>query len=105
MTITDATTYAGWIAGLAIVALIATAWRRSAPATVHHDDPTAPANDEHWALAELHAPLDTPVPWTKKAWSAVASFGLAIWVGAALATVIGFGAAFLVITLTNMLKQ
>ena len=41
----------------------------------------------------------------RRVWSVVASSVLAVWVGAVLATVLGFGIAWAVITLTQMLKQ
>ncbi len=53
----------------------------------------------------MHAPSTTHTPWLKRAWSAIAGFGLAVWVGAALATIVGFGMAWLVVTLTNMLRR
>ena len=43
--------------------------------------------------------------WWQRLWSVVAGSVLAVWVGAVVATVIGFGTAYLVITLTNMLKK
>ena len=118
MNITEATTAAGWIVGLAIVALIATGWRRTARATADLplDPPTplpAPAPDQTPAhrpivaapVAELHAPLDPPTSWLRRLWSVAAGSALAIWIGAALATIIGFGMAILVVTLTEMLKR
>ncbi|CAN5624456.1 hypothetical protein BH10ACT2_BH10ACT2_20440 [soil metagenome] len=41
----------------------------------------------------------------RRVWSVVATGGLAIWVAAVTATVIAFGMAWIVITLTDMLKQ
>jgi hypothetical protein len=38
-------------------------------------------------------------------WAVVAGGGLALWVAAIAATLIAFGLAALVVTLTNMLKQ
>jgi hypothetical protein len=35
----------------------------------------------------------------------LASGALAVWVGAVVATAVGFGVAFVVITLTHMLKK
>ena len=54
--------------------------------------------DEKAPLAE-HTPL-----WTR-VWAVVASGGLALWVAAVAATVIAIGTAWIVITLTDMLKQ
>ncbi len=44
-------------------------------------------------------------PWWRRLWSVVAGSALALWVGAVVATVLGFGIAWLVITLTDLLKQ
>ena len=106
MSITQVTTYAGWLVGLAIAALIATGWRRTVRASADLERMRRQqAVRDAIELSEEHAPLDAPVPWLKKLWSAVAGLGLALWVGAVTATVIAFGMAFLVITLTNMLKK
>ena len=106
MSITEVTTAAGWITGLAIVALIATGWRKPARVTA---DPArarrpnrAPIGLE---VTEVKAPMATRSRWWQRLWSVVAGSVLAVWVGAVLATVIGFGTAYLVITLTNMLKK
>lgn len=43
-------------------------------------------------------------PWQRLR-AVVAGIGLAVWVGAIAATIIGFGGAYLVVTLTGMLKR
>ena len=53
----------------------------------------------------MQTPLDTPPSVFRRVWSVFASGVLAVWVGAVLATVIGFGIAYFVITLTHMLKR
>ena len=100
------TVAAAMIAGLAIVALVATAWRpraRAAIDTAHTRHPERLGVPK--PVTELRAPLEGHTPWLKRAWSAIAGFGLAVWVGAALATVVGFGLAWLVLTLTSMLRR
>lgn len=103
---TRLTVAAAMIAGLAIVALVATAWRPRARAVV---DPARTRHPERLTapqpVAEVRAPLEGHTPWLKRVWSALAGFGLAVWVGAALATVVGFGMAWLVVTLTSMLRR
>jgi hypothetical protein len=106
VSITEVTTAAAWIVGLAIVALIATGWRKTARATA---DPArarrphrAPAGVE---VTALPSPLATRTRWWKRLWSVLAGSVLAIWVGAVAATAIGFGVAWMVITLTSMLKK
>lgn len=56
-------------------------------------------------VTALQTPLDPPTSVFRRIWAVAASSVLAIWVGAVAATVIGFGVAFLVITLTHMLKR
>ena len=97
---------AGWIAGLAILALIATGWRKTAraaadPARAQRFD-TAGSGVE---LTEVAAPIDRPTHVLRRVWSVVASGALAIWIGAVAATVVGFGVAYAVITLSHMLKR
>jgi hypothetical protein len=53
----------------------------------------------------MQAPLARRSRWWRRLWSLVASSVLAVWVGAIVATIVGFGTAMLVITLTNMLKR
>ena len=106
VSITEVTTAAGWITGLAIVALIATGWRKTARAAAQSargrtDGPNPSGVAVHETAAPLHRPPSAP----RRVWAALAGTGLAIWVGAILATALGFGVAFLVITLTSMLKR
>jgi len=106
VSITEVTTTAGWVAGLAIVALIATGWRKPARATAD--------------LARARRPLRAPgvlevidrqgqpyrAPrWYRRVWAAVASSVLAVWIGAVVATLVGFGLAFAVIELSEMLRR
>jgi hypothetical protein len=104
--ISEVTTAAGWIAGLAIVALIAAGWRKPARATADPARARRPLRAANGLeVAELRAPAAPRTRWWRRLWSIVASSVLAIWVGAIAATVIAFGTAWIVITLTDMLKQ
>lgn len=106
MNVTELTTAAGWIAGLAIVALIASGWRKPARAVA---DPARARMQrgipDRAHVVDERAPLAEHIPMWKRVWAVVASGGLALWVAAVTATVIAFGAAWIVITLTDMLKQ
>lgn len=107
MDVHQITIAAAVMAALAIAALIATGWRAKARVTadpVHSPDPLR-EDAAAIALRELHAPIERPTSWLRRAWSVVAAFGLAVWVGAALATVFGFGTAWLVVRLTDMLRK
>ncbi len=106
MNVTELTTAAGWIAGLAILALIASGWRKPARATA--DSARArlePGTTVPPRLVERRAHLVERTPLWRRVWAVVASGGLALWVGAVAATVIAFGGAWIVITLTDMLKK
>lgn len=100
--VAELTAAAGWIAGLAIVALIASGWRKPARAATNHArgrlSSTVPR-------VEHKAPFAEPTPFWRRVWAVVASGGLALWLAAIVATVIAFGTAWLVVTLTDMLKQ
>lgn len=109
VSITEITIAAGWIAGLGLVALIATGWRKPArasadPARATRRDANGSADDP-LRLTEIDTPLVRPVSARRRLQSAVAGVGLSIWVGAIAATFLGFGVSWLVITLTDMLKQ
>jgi hypothetical protein len=89
-----------------MVALIATGWRKPARATANPARALwprrAPAGVE---VSAVKAPFAAQTRWWRRVWAVVASSVLAVWVGAVAATVIGFGAAWAVITLTGMLKK
>jgi len=104
--VTEVTTAAGWVAGLAIVALIATGWRQTARATA---DPArarrpdrAPTGLE---VKGVEAPLYHGTHWIRRLWALATGSVLAVALAAVTATVVGFGTAYLVITLTSMLKR
>lgn len=106
MNVTELTTAAAWIAGLAIVALIASGWRKPARASVNPARARflrVPSNPV--PRIEQKAPLAEPTPLWRRVWAVVVSGGLALWVAAVAATAIAFGTAWIVITLTDMLKQ
>ncbi|MBI4884745.1 MAG: hypothetical protein HY826_11910 [Actinobacteria bacterium] len=105
MNVTEITTAAGWIAGLAIVALIATGWRK--PARAGTEVARAwPRNDRpNIKVVAKKTPLLAPTPFWKRVWAVVAGGALAFWMAAIAATLIAFGLAALVVTLTDMLKQ
>lgn len=95
------------MAGLAMVALILAGWRKNARATAR--SPRAePIIRRPWVpidLAETTTTLDRRAGLLRRIWAVVAGSGLAIVIGAVLAIVIAFGTGYLVITLTDLLKQ
>jgi hypothetical protein len=104
--ITDVTTAAAWIVGLAIVALIAAGWRKRARATADPARARLPSRAPVGIpMEEVHAPLYRPASIWRRVWSLGAGTVIAIVTGAVLATFVGFGLGFAVITLTEMLKK
>lgn len=95
------------MAGLAIAALVLAGWRknaRAAPRTPRR----APLVRRPWVpigVAETTVPLYKRPGPIRRLWAIVAGSGIAIVMGAVLATVVAFGLAFVVTTLTDLLRQ
>ncbi len=95
------------MAALAIVALVLAGWRKNAraiPRTPRREPklrrPRVPIG-----VAEATVPLYKRPNILRRVWAAVASGGLAVVIGAVAATIIAFGTAYLVITLTDLLQS
>ena len=56
-------------------------------------------------IAEATVPLYKRPSLLRRAWAAVASAGIAVVIGAVFAIIVAFGSAFVVITLTDLLKS
>lgn len=95
-----------WLAGLAIVALVLAGWRKTARA--QPKGPRSPSTPPRRVPIEItHGvarPYHAPGP-LRRLWAAVASGGLALVIGAVVATVTAFGLAWMVVTLTDLLKK
>ena len=107
VSVTDFTTAAGWMAGLAIVALLFAGWRKTARATPRtpRAEPKLRRPRVPIGIAEATVPLYKAPNPLRRLWAAVASAGIGIVIGAASAIVIAFGTAYAVITLTDLLKS
>lgn len=57
------------------------------------------------AVAETVVPLYKRPNPIRRVWAVVASSGIAVVIGAVLATIVAFGLAYVVVTLTDLLKQ
>ncbi|MDQ3738560.1 MAG: hypothetical protein M3337_05260 [Actinomycetota bacterium] len=114
MSLNDITVRAGFILGLAILALVASGWRKTVGAQ------SKLGRDPHPTAAGLRheAPRRAPIPVTetpvtayhapgpiRRVWAAVASSGLAIVIGAVVATLVAFSLAFVVTVLTDLLGE
>lgn len=95
------------MAGLAVLALILAGWRKNARATAR--PPRAePLLRRAWApvdVAETTTPLYKRPGPLRRIWAVVASGGIAVVIGAVLAVTVAFATGYLVITLTDLLKQ
>ncbi|NND76542.1 MAG: hypothetical protein HKN44_16225 [Ilumatobacter sp.] len=107
MSVTDLTTQAGWMVGLAVAALLAAGWRKNARATPRTPR-RAPIVRRKWVpigVAETTVQLYKRPNPLRRVWAVVASSSIAVVLGAVLATIVAFGLAYLVVTLTDLLKQ
>jgi hypothetical protein len=95
-----------WIAVLAIVALVAAGWRKPARATANPARALRPRRARvGLPVVEAEAPLHRRTQWWRKVWALGAGSTMAVLTGMIAATLIGFGASWLVITLSHMLKK
>lgn len=95
------------MAGLAIAALVLAGWRKNARA-VPPTPRRAPIIRRPWVpvgIAETTVPLYKRPGILRRLWAIVASSGIALVLGAVLATIVAFGLAYIVVTLTDLLKQ
>jgi ABC-type nitrate/sulfonate/bicarbonate transport system permease component len=107
VSVTDLTTQAAWMAGLAILALVLAGWRKNARATarIPRGEPNTRQPWEPVPIAEATTSLYKRPGLLRRLWALVAGSALAVVIGAVLAIVIAFGTGWLVITLTDLLKQ
>ena len=106
MSVNDLTIRAALVVGLALVALLLTGWRKTARATpkTSRGSDSAPRQVPVAVVREA-TPLYSPPNPLKRLWSLLASGGLAIVVGAVIATSLAFAASLIVIRMTDLLKQ
>jgi hypothetical protein len=98
------TRQAAWIAGLAVAALVLAGWRK--PARAQARRPRSPDDRPLYVEIEHHpGPLYRRPGPVRRLLAAVAASGLALITGAVAATVLAFGVAWAVITLTGLLKN
>lgn len=95
------------MAGLAIVALVLAGWRKTARATARSPrrEPIVGRGWEPIPVGETTTPLYRRPNVVRRVWAVVAGSGIAIVIGAVSAIVISFGIGWLVITLTDLLRQ
>jgi len=95
------------MAGLAIVALVLAGWRKNARATARtpRGEPILRRRWDPVPIAETTTSLHKRPGLLRRLWAAVASTGIAILIGSVLAVVVAFATAYMVIALTDLLKQ
>jgi ABC-type nitrate/sulfonate/bicarbonate transport system permease component len=94
-----------WVAGLAVFALLLTGWRKNARAQPR--DQRAALEPDRVPHEVVHVVTEPyrPAGPMRRLWAALASTGLVIVLGAVVATVIAFGVAIVVTTLTELLRR
>jgi hypothetical protein len=106
VSVNDLTIRAALIAGLAIVALLLTGWRKAARAT-----PKTARGDAHHPRQVPVAVVRQPTPAyhapnpVRRLWSLLASGALTVVVGAVIATVLAVAVALVVTRMTDLLGQ
>ena len=95
-----------WLAGLAVLALLFAGWRKTARAQPKRPRaPDRPPRRVPYEIVESVATPYHPAGPLRRLWSVVASSGLALVIGAIIATLTAFALAAIVTTLTDLLKS
>lgn len=95
------------MAALAIAALVFAGWRKNARAIPRtpRTEPKVRRPRVPIGIAEATVPLYKRPNVVRRVWAGAASAGIAVVIGAVFAIIIAFSAAFVVITLTDLLKS
>jgi hypothetical protein len=106
VSVNDVTIRAALVAGLAIVALLLTGWRKTARATPKTSRGASgePRRVPYAVVREPTPAYHSPNP-ARRLWSLLASGGLTIVIGAVIATVAAFAVALVVTRMTDLLRQ
>ncbi|MEP7112662.1 MAG: hypothetical protein ABI862_05315 [Ilumatobacteraceae bacterium] len=106
MSTRELTIATAWIAVLAILALVAAGWRKPARATANPARALRPKRARvGLSVMEADVALHRRTEWWRKVWALFATSTMAAVAGVIAATLIGFGASWMVITLSHMLKK
>jgi hypothetical protein len=106
VSVNDLTIRAALVAGLAIVALLLTGWRKTARATPKTSRGSSDG-ERRVPFAVVREPTPAyhaPNP-VRRLWSLLASGGLTLIIGAIVATVTAFAVALVVTRMTDLLRQ
>ena len=107
VSVTDLTTSAAWMAGLAMLALVLAGWRKNARATARtpRGEPNRAQRWEPIPIAETTTSIYKRPSLPRRLLAAATGSALAIVIGAVAVVVIAFGTGILVTTLTDLLKK
>jgi len=107
VSINDLTVRMAWLAGLALLALLLAGWRKTARAQPRGPRRVtdAPPRRVPYTIDAAAAPPYHAAGPLRRVWAVVASSGLALVIGAVLATVTAFSLAWAVTTLTELLRS
>ena len=105
VSLTELTTASAWIAALAIVALIATGWRKPARAAVPVARGRRTASRPAVEVQTTPSTAYRGTPLWRRIWAVFAASTLAAVTGTILAILIAAGLAYTVVTLTDMLRR
>lgn len=106
MSVADITRSAAWMVALAVVAMVTTGWRRKARATAASARrPIFVRPIVGAELEELRPDLYDGTSWMQRLRAVTGGVVMAVALGAVLATIVGFGAAWTIITLSDKLVR
>ncbi len=93
--------------GLAVLALVFAGWRKNARAVpkLPRREPILRRRWEPIGIAESTVPLYKRPGPIRRVWAIVASSAIAVVLGVVIAITVSFGLAYVVTTLTDLLKQ
>jgi len=104
MSLTDFTTRAAWIAGLAMLALLCLGRRKTARAAPKIPRGSRPPRSG-FAVAEVAVPSYRRTPIWRRLWALTSTGFLTVLAGAMIAIVSAFAISWVVTTLSELLKK
>jgi len=104
VSVTEFTTRAAWIVGLALFALLCAGWRKSARAAPRLPRGMKPPR-AGIAVTEVAAPSYRRTPIWRRVWALGSASFLTVLTGALLAIVLAFAVSWVVTTLSELLKR
>src|SRR4051794_1279854 len=104
MSVTEFTTRAAWIVGLAMFALLCVGWRKTARAAPRLPRGPRPPR-AGIAVTELAAPAYRRTPIWRRVWALGSAGFLTVLTGALIAIVLAFAVSWVVTTLSELLKK